>query len=481
MEKSRNETLLFERQSGGELAVLNCFPNTYEIGMASLGYQTIFKLFASNSKTHSTRYFTDWHEPHSKEVDLLSFSISWELDFFNLLKIFEQLQIPACSKERDTEPFVFGGGPVLTANPEPWADFFDIIAIGDAEGNIDQIIEASIEARKQIAAGTSRKKALSLFKTIPGIYVPSLDENPDKVERQASKSNQLAVSSVIAPEACWSDTGLIEVVRSCPEMCKFCLASFGSLPFRAPKLDDELIPKVEMLLAHTKNIGLLGASVTQHPKFMELLYWLKENHSDVKLQLASVRASTVTKEMTDLLAEFGVRNLTIAIESGSEKLREEINKKLPTEYIFSAAKAAQESGLSSLKLYGMVGLPTETEEDIDATIQLLKDLKKENKTLKIIWGCSIFTPKFLTPYAKFGVDKNSEKKLKRLEKELRKDGIEVRPESYKWAQVQALISRGDRNMSDLLLRVKQSGQTGFNVYKKLLDKKDYEHFVFADW
>ncbi len=448
--------------------------------MASLGYQTIFKLFASSPRTHSTRYFTNWHEPHDKDVDLMTFSISWELDFIFFLEILRQLGIPALSSERGADhPLVYGGGPVLTANPEPWAEFFDFIAIGDAEDNVDAIIEASLESRALIARGVPRKKALEPLTKVNGIYVPSLMTKPP--ERAKSKSNAMAYSSVIAPDACWGDTGLLEVVRSCPEMCKFCLASFGSLPFRAPQLDDDLIPKVELLRQYTRNIGLLGASVTQHPRFMDLLKYLSQKHPDTQLQVASVRASTVTPEMTDLLSSMGVKNLTIAIESGSERLRDEINKKLPEEYIFSAAAAARASGLNSLKLYGMVGLPTEIDEDLDLTIDLLVRLRTANPGLKIIWGCSVFTPKLLTPYYIYGVDRNAEKKLKYLEKELHKAGIEMRPESYKWAQVQALISRGDRSLSDLMLRVHASKQTGFNIYKKLLAKLDYEHWVFENW
>lgn len=393
-----------------------------------------------------------------------------------MIDILKDLGIPLRAAERSaSDPLIFGGGPVLTANPEPWAEFFDFIAIGDAEGNVDAIIDTCVSLR-----GT-RDEAISRLKDIPGIYVPSLEDDYTKIARQKSDASELAISSVIAPDACWGDTGLIEVVRSCPEMCKFCLASFGALPFRAPKLEQDLIPKAEEILKYTRNIGLLGASVTQHSKFMEFLEWLHGSHPDVQLQLASVRASTVTPKMCELLAAHGVKNLTIAIESGSERLRDHINKKLPEKYIFDAARAAGSSGLKSLKLYGMVGLPSETDEDIELTINLLRRLKEENKGLKIIWGCSVFTPKMLTPFYKYGVDKNAEKKLKHMEKSLAKLGIETRAESYKWAQVQALISRGDRSINDLMIRVKETGNTGFSPYKKLLTKDEYEHFVFANW
>lgn len=474
----QSETLLFKRQSGGPLHVLNCFPNTYAVGMASLGYQTIFKLYASSPKTHAFRYFTDWSENHPKDIDLMTFSISWELDFINLLEIFKQLNIPFKASDRGPQhPLVLGGGPVLTANPEPWAEFFDLIAIGDCENNTEAIIETALDVT---AKGLLRRSAPhnDAFLQIPGIYVPSLK---NKVQRQKSKSSDLQMSSVIAPDSAWQDTALLEVARSCPEMCRFCMASYLSLPFRAAPLEQNLIPKVDQLLEYSNNIGLLGASVTQHPEFIDLLKYLVKHPKKPKVQVASMRASTVTLEMCQLLVESGTKNLTIAIETGSQRLRDIINKKLPEEFIFAACQFAFEGGIKQVKLYGMVGLPHETEADIDATIDLLTRLKQASPQLKIVWGCSIFTPKAQTPFQDYGVDKTAEAKLKKLIKALKPQGIDVREESYKWAQVQALISRGDRSINEVLIKVYQSGNTGFNIYKKLLDPMDYKHWVFDNW
>lgn len=471
----KKEVFLFPRQSGGPLHVLNCFPNTYEVGMASLGYQSIFKLYASSDKTHAFRYFTNFHEIHPKEIDLITFSVSWELDFINILEILKQLNIPFKAAERGPEhPLILAGGPVLTANPEPWAEFFDLIAIGDSENNTNQIIDTALEY-----CNTSRS-SLENFTKIPGIYIPSLN---NKVERQKSKSSELQSSSVIAPSSCWEDVGLLEVVRSCPEMCRFCLASYLALPFRVPELEGDLIPKVDGLLKYTNNIGLLGASVTQHPEFIDLLKYLAKHPNKPQVQVASMRASTITLEMCELLVKCGTKNLTLAIESGSERLRDIINKKLPQEAIYEAVKCANQAGMKQVKLYGMVGLPHETEEDVDATIELLTNLKKtiQANSLKLVWGCSIFTPKAQTPFQDYGVDQNSEKKLQKIIKALKPQGIDVREESYKWAQVQALISRGDRSINDVLIKVYQSKNTGFGIYKKLMDPVEYKHFVFDNW
>jgi radical SAM superfamily enzyme YgiQ (UPF0313 family) len=465
----KNETLLFDRQSGGELHVLNCFPNTYEVGMASLAYQTIFRLYASHPQTHAFRYFTNAQEFFPKELDLITFSISWELDFFNIFDILQKLQIPILASERDaSHPVILAGGPVVTANPAPWAKYFDLIAIGDSEANTNLIIEKCIQFRRN---------DLAAYIDIPGIYVPSAKQ--EFIERAKSSNKEMQVSSVIAPDSVWQDTGLVEVVRSCPEMCRFCLASYLALPFRTPDLEGDLIPKTKMLLEHTKNIGLLGASVTQHPEFIDLLKFLVDQQA--KIQVSSMRASTVTREMCELLVKGNSKNITIAIESGSQRLRDIINKKLPEEYIFSAAKAASEAGIKQIKLYGMVGLPHETDEDIEATKDLLMRLKNNNKTLKIIWGCSIFTPKAQTPFQDYGVDAKASDKLKNLIRALKPHGIEVRDESYSWAEVQALISRGDSSVGEIMLKAYQMKNTGANIYRKLMSPEDYRYFVFENW
>jgi radical SAM superfamily enzyme YgiQ (UPF0313 family) len=534
-EALRKEIFLFTRKQGGYINVLNCFPNSYEVGMASLGYQLVFKLFSEHEKTSTYRYFTNFYEKFPRDIHLVSFSVSWELDFINIIKTLEDLNIPLLSKDRDmSHPLVYGGGPVLTANPEPWADFFDFITIGDCENNIDGIVSqtekffgfsdgkdfgqdenAENETHEQQILNGSRGDKLRCFEEIPGIYVPSLYEailvsvnegyeagenaeigvslhaqgvakyspqNYKAIEREKSKPEQLAHSSVIAPDAYWEDTALLEVVRSCPEMCRFCLASYLTLPFRKPDINSVLIPNVEYLLKFTNKIGLLGPSVTQHPEFIELLKYLVAHPKKPQAQVASMRAGTVTLEMAELLVELGVKSMTIAIESGSERLREIMNKKLSEAEIFSACENALNGGIKAVKLYGMVGMPYETDADIEATIDLLKRLKKSFSRLKITWGCSIFTPKAQTPFQNFGIDTSSEKKLQKITKALRPAGIEVRPESYKWTQIQALISRGDRSLSKMFLELTELGdEPSYGDYKKAISKEAFEYFVFKDW
>jgi radical SAM superfamily enzyme YgiQ (UPF0313 family) len=359
---------------------------------------------------------------------------------------------------------VFGGGPVLTANPEPLAPFFDAVLLGDGEMLLPAFIDALQECRR-----LPRGERLRHLATVPGVYVPALyaprydadgrllavepiDANlPATVAKQTWRGNTLSHSTVITPEAAWPSIHMVEVVRSCPELCRFCLASYLNLPFRTASLDDGLIPAVEKGLAATQRLGLLGASVTQHPQFTDLLHWLdQERFEGTRVSVSSVRAGTVTAELARVLAKRGSRSLTIAIESGSERMRELVNKKLSTEEIEAAARHAKAGGLSGLKLYGMVGLPTEEEADVEATAALLLALKRGSPGLRLSLGVSTFVPKAHTPFQWQGVRPESEKRLKLLAKRLKPKGIELRPESYGWSVIQALLSRSDRRLAPVI-------------------------------
>ena len=260
---------------------------------------------------------------------------------------------------------------------------------------------------------------------------------------------------------------MIEVVRSCPELCRFCLASYLNLPFRNSSLKEGLIPAVEKGFNVTNRIGLLGASITQHPEFDELLNWLKDDRFDgMRLSLSSVRASTVNSKMTNLLYRRNSKSITIAVESGSEKLRKVVNKKLTEEEIFTAARYAKEGGLSGLKLYSMVGLPTENNDDIQATANLLLNIKRKNPGLRLKLGVSTFVPKAHTPFQWNGVNDQAKKRLKILAKSLKPNGIDFRPESYNWSLIQALISRSDRRLANVIASINISQNT-FGEWKRV--------------
>ena len=498
-----SERLLFTpaTPNNDSIPVIFAFPNEYTVGITSLGYQVVWATLATRDDLQVSRLFTDIHEPLPRYPELLGFSMSWELDYVNIFHLLESLEIPIRANSRDqNHPLIFGGGPVLTANPEPYADFFDIILLGDGENLLGDFIDTFKKVRN-----ADRKTQLKTLSQVPGIYVPSLyvieyitpdgaiksiqpidSEIPPIIQKQTYRGNTLSASTVVTEKAAWENIYMVEVVRSCPEMCRFCLASYLTLPFRTASLESSLIPGIERGLKVTNRLGLLGASVTQHPEFTELLDYISQpKYDDVRLSVASVRTNTVTVKLAETLAKRDTRSLTIAVESGSEKVRKIVNKKLYNQEIMQAAINAKAGGLSSLKLYGMVGIPGEAAEDVDATVKMMEDVKKAAPGLRLTLGCSTFVPKSHTPFQWLGVNKLSEKRLQLLQKKLKPQGIEFRPESYNWSIIQALLSRGDRRLCQLLELTRDFGDS-LGSYKRAFKQlkgqiPDLDFYVYSNW
>jgi radical SAM superfamily enzyme YgiQ (UPF0313 family) len=483
------------------IPVIFAFPNEYSVGISSLGYQIVWTTLAARSDVQVSRLFTDAREPFPRHPELLGFSVSWELDYINILNLLDSLQIPLYAARRTQDcPLIFGGGAVLTANPEPFAAFFDIILLGDGENLLDEFIDAYQDIRTR-----DRETKLRHLARVPGVYIPSLyrvtyrdrageiesiqpldNEIPPIVQKQTYRGNTLSASTVVTEKAAWENIYLVEVARSCPEMCRFCLASYLTLPFRTASLEGSLIPAIEKGLKYTHRLGLLGASVTQHPEFERLLDYLAQpQYDDVRLSIASVRTNTVTEKLARTLTQRDTHSITIAIESGSEKVRKIVNKKLTNEEIIQAAVHAKAGGLKAIKFYGMVGIPGEEQSDIEQTVALLQQVKKAAPGLRLTFGCSTFVPKSHTPFQWFGVKAEAQKRLKGLEKQLKSKGIDFRPESYNWSVIQALISRGDRRLSPLLELTREYGDSvgsykrAFKELQGTLPPLDF--YVHANW
>jgi radical SAM superfamily enzyme YgiQ (UPF0313 family) len=498
-----SERLLFTPATPNHdaIPVIFAFPNEYRVGITSLGYQVVWATLAMRDDLQVSRLFTDIREQLPRHPELLGFSMSWELDYVNIFNLLESLEIPIRANSRNqNHPLIFGGGPVLTANPEPYAEFFDVILLGDGENLLGDFIDTYKKVRN-----ADRETQLKTLAQVPGIYIPSLyvieyitpdgeiksinpisSEIPPIIQKQTYRGNTLSASTVVTEKAAWENIYMVEVVRSCPEMCRFCLASYLTLPFRTASLENSLIPGIERGLKVTNRLGLLGASVTQHPEFTELLDYISQpKYDDVRLSVASVRTNTVTVKLAETLTKRDTRSLTIAVESGSEKVRKIVNKKLDNDEIIQAAINAKAGGLSSLKLYGMVGIPGEEAEDIDATVKMMQSVKKAAPGLRLTLGCSTFVPKSHTPFQWFGVNKQAEKRLQLLQKQIKPQGIEFRPESYNWSIIQALLSRGDRRLSPLLELTRDFGDS-LGSYKRAFKQlkgqiPDLDFYVHSNW
>lgn len=474
-----------------EFSVAWYYPSTYTVGMAGLGYQLVFGLLDSYEDIAVKRGFTDMEEPGIRESEIIGFTLSWELDFANIVSILRKHDIPVSSKDRTSDhPLIFGGGPVLTANPEPLADIFDVVLMGDAEVAIPSFIEAFRQSRKL----SSRRERLLTLANSDGIYVPqfyevtysSIDSQNDgpileikpthagvpaypRKKIFSPPADYVAHSLVLTPDSAWGNMFLVEVVRSCPQECRFCLASFLTRPFRATNVDT-LMGAIELGLKHTNKIGLLGPSVTEHPRFDEIATKLR-GRTDLSLSLASVRADTLTEDILATLVSLGQKSVTIAIESGSERLRSIMKKNLTEEEIVHAVSLVADSGLESIKFYGIAGLPHETQSDIDETVRLMTMLKKKHKRLRFVFGISSFVPKAQTPFQWNGRDRDCAKKLEFVRKNLSKIGIEVRPESHNWSDIQALLSRGDRRLHPILKAVEENS-SNLGAWKKAIKEAE---------
>lgn len=492
------EVILFKppAKSQTTLAVSFAFPNTYEIGMSSLGYQLVWWLLEQDPDTSVSRVFMDCQESGWLNSQLIGFTLSWELDYINVLEILKKANVKGLSQQRDNDaPIIFGGGPVLTANPEPFAEIFDVILLGDAEVTVP----AFLKALKETSHIQNRKQRLEALAATSGIYVPqfyayeaaeagpintihttgNVPAEPTKQTYNAPE-DYIAHSLMLAPDTTFGDTFLIEVVRSCPQECRFCLASYLTRPFRAASVEN-IVNTIEKALPHTKKIGLLGPSITEHPEFDKLASELMKRE-EIQISVPSVRADSLNSLIVQMIKTLHQKSVTIAIESGSERLRSIMKKNLTEEEILKAVELIHAGGLKNMKFYSIAGLPGERQEDLDETVRLMSQLKKTYKQMHFVLGVSSFVPKAQTPFQWSGRDKKSGEKIEFLRKSLSRIGIEVRPESHNWSDIQAVIARGDRRLTPVMLSVAENGgklgawRKAFRQFQGRLPDEEYYAF-----
>lgn len=433
-----------------------CFPADYTIGMSSLGFLHLYRLLDENPKANPERIFYDTQKTFLSKntLDLISFSFSFEFDFLAVFKMLEKNNIPIRSSDRDeTMPLIMGGGAVLTANPEPFAEIFDFIIIGDGEELINDIVNLLYKFQS-----LSKKEKLDKLSEIDGVYVPAIHKFED-IKRRIYKAKTCISSPIVTSNTAFSDSFLIEITRGCPYNCNFCLTSHINNP---PHYSDfeEIKRAFDIGVDNCSTIGLLGALVPANPCFENLCEYIlaKKEERDFKVSIGSLRADFITPLNVKMLTSCGQKTTTIAIEAGSQRMRDFINKRLTEEQILQAVNTCYENGLDGLKLYAMIGFPTETQDDIDALINLSKKIK-QNKKLTL--SVNSFVPKKHTPFQDFKMEDNKslEKKMQYLKKECHKSGIVLRPCSVSWNEIQGVISVGDRKIFDALYASYLDGAT----------------------
>ena len=320
---------------------------------------------------------------------------------------------------------------------------------------------------------------LKLLSEIDGVYVPKYSKI---VNKHTKKISECIYTPILTEDAFFPNTFIIEMTRGCANRCGFCLASYLNLPLRS--IPYEILKQViDLGLENTNKIALLGAQISAHPHFHDICKYIYEkiqNGQNIEMSVSSLRVDAITPDVVKTLVAAGQKNSTLAIEAGSERLRRVINKNLTEEQIFNAVKIAKDNGLKGFKFYGMIGIPTETQADLEAIIELAKRVKKENKGFDISFGFSSFVPKPHTPFQWCGREdsKSLEKKSNFLLKELRKIGVTAHVSSIKWDYWQAVLSRGDSSLTDFLIEVyKQGGKLG--AFKSAAKKFEIDTDYFA--
>lgn len=502
------------KDPGGRITVALVYPNTYHVGMSNLGFQGIYGLLngmkdvvceraflpddqdmEEYARTQTELFSMESQKPLNR-FDIVAFSVSFENDYPNIAEILKLSKIPLYSGERDSRyPLTIMGGACAFFNPEPVADFFDICFIGEA----DEMLPEFIGIYK---SSSGKSEVLKKSLTVEGLYIPcfyhiSYDEEGKIRERRALEGAPEIITrryikdisavnittSIITPETEFSDMYLIEAMRGCPWSCRFCVAGRIYNPPRKkelPVIEDE----IQKALSKTKRIGLVGPSLSDYPYIKDVL-----KIPGVDFSITSLRASSRSAELMSLMK--GHRSVSIAPEAGTERLRKVIHKRITEEDILTAAELLFSGGIETLRLYFMVGLPTETREDIEGIINLVKKIREVSAKGHITLSISTFVPKPFTPFQWHPMESAAEVKerLKMLKKALIPvSGIKVFHDVLKYAYMQGLFSMGDRKVAKMLAEMSREDEwtkaaeaSGINKDFHIFRKKDINEFLPWDF
>jgi radical SAM superfamily enzyme YgiQ (UPF0313 family) len=469
----------------GRIRVALVYPNRYAVGMSNLGFQTVYALMNDIDDVVCERAFLPENDTDEirtietksrlSDVDLIAFSVSFEQDYLNILSILEKAKIPLRSCERDeSHPMVIAGGVACFSNPEPIAPFMDCILIGEAEAMpLPYFFDLFAQYQED------RGKCLEMMaQEISGVYVPAFA--PHQVRRAYLKDiSQHSTSTVVlSKDTAFDNTFLIEVSRGCPHGCRFCSAGYIYRPPRF-RTADHIIEAMEIGDSVTDRIGLVGAAVSDLPNIEMLCDYATEKH--IRLSFSSLRADALSPELVGVLNSSRVKTATIAPEAGSERMRKVINKGITEEHILSGAEILVSNDIPNLKLYFMIGLPTETDGDILEMVDLCKKIKAQFLAASRVKGhigeitvsINSFVPKPFTPFQWAAMDDAVvlKKKINMIRNGLKGvANLKIQADDPKHAIVQALLSRGDRNTADMLL---QAHRNKGNWSKTLKEMSSY--------
>jgi radical SAM superfamily enzyme YgiQ (UPF0313 family) len=489
-----------KKPHGDRLRVALAFPNTYWVGMSNLGFQTVYRLLNAEDDIVCERFFlppkqqlaaliasrapliTLESQRQVADYDVIAFSVSFEWDYVNVLTLLRLAGVPAYAAERsERHPLVVIGGAVTFVNPEPLAPFADVIAAGEGEVLVPALGRAFGEA-------TGRADLLRRLSRERGFYVPSFYEPehaadgslagfasvagtdaPVPVRKAALKTTEAIdppATSIFTPDTEFGSRFLVEVVRGCANLCRFCWAGYNYLPVRAFPTD-RILQLAELARVHANRVGLVSIALCDHPDIERILARLLE--MGYAISPASLRLDDLTEPIVRVLRESGERTITIAPETGSDRLRRVINKTVTNDEILDRAELIFAGGIENLKLYYMIGLPTETDDDLvairDLTLQLrvlmMKHARSRGQIGRIIGSVNPLIPKPGTAYQWIPMEDPAvvDRKIKRLRNLTSGiDNVYFNIKSERHSYFQALLSLGDRRVAAAIEIAERNGQ-----------------------
>ncbi|MFN7916032.1 MAG: radical SAM protein [Vicinamibacterales bacterium] len=514
------ETGYVRKPHGGRLRIALAFPNTYWVGMSNLGFQTVYRLFNEQPDIVCERVFlppkqelaaqlaagapllTLESQTPVREFDVFAFSVSFEWDYVNVLTLLRLAGIKRYATERTThDPLVVVGGAVTFVNPEPLAPFADVIAAGEAEVLIPSLDRAFRES-------STRDALLRTLTQERGFYIPSFyephyasDGTIERYEPLAGTDAPLPVrkaalkgtdaldppsTSIFTPDTEFGSRFLVEVVRGCANLCRFCWAGYNYLPVRSFPAD-RILELAREARVHASRAGLVSIALCDHPEIERILQGLLD--LGYQISPASLRLDDLTDPIVSALVKSGEKSITIAPEAGSDRMRRVINKTITTDEILDRADVIFRNGIDNLKLYFMIGLPTETDEDLVAirelTAQLrdimLKYARPKGQIGKIVGSVNPLIPKPGTAYQWLPMEDPAvtDRKIKRLRSLMADlDNVYFNIKSERHSYYQALLSLGDRRVAPIIEAAERNGQN----WRAAVEETgiDADFFIFRD-
>ena len=519
--KDEDSRVTVNPHAGQKVAIV--YPNTYFVGMSNLGLHIIYEEINLRNDSVCERIFL----PEKKELeaydktktplmsvetqrpmhqfDVVAFDVTFEMDYFHIPLMLRHGRVPIMGKDRtEFDPIVIAGGPCATFNPEPFADFIDAFIIGEGEGIVSRVLDIIRDGKME---GLDRHAILRQLANISGVYVPSLyvpiysddgefkgyhivEGAPTTIKRHFEMLTSGGETVVATNYTEFGAMYIIEVARGCGRHCRFCMAGYC---FRVPRVRPLEILKegVDRAEKLGKKVGLMGAAISDYPEVDELVTYIRSK--DMRYSCASLRADSLTQAVVDGLADSGQKTITIAPETGSERLRRVINKGISEEHLQNAATLSAKSGIQHMRLYIMIGLPTETDEDIEAIVGLAERTQAHMAEVgckgRLTLSINPFIPKPFTPFQWMAMDnqKTVEKKLQYIKKALQKNRrIEVLVESPKEAYIQGVLARGDRRLGAVLAAcAADRGSKSFKAEMKAagldMDEMNYRERSFDEF